>query len=238
MRGVVFFLILLSVFSLGLDIPKELGKVQSCPYRVVFLHSDIVAIRYPVFLMEDSQRLNEEVERLVDAMFSCWKNSLVDNVKAGLRDLTFFSLDFEIRRCDNKIISLTIIDSAYTGGAHPLPSMKAVNFDRRSGKVLHLKDLFLPGVDYVSEISKFVEESFKKNKVFLLEKFERIKEDQDFYIDNSGIVVFFQPYEYTSFAYGFPRVHINFDDLEGLRKDLKGELFSDFPRPWTENRVW
>ena len=45
--------------------------------------------------------------------------------------------------------------------------------------------------------------------------FEAIRADQDFYLSNNELVVYFQAYEYTPYAAGIPEFAAGFPTIEG-----------------------
>ncbi len=217
MKRFYVFLLALSVVAFGLEIPKEFGEVKRKDYRVIFYKSKIMEIKYPQFLNEKFKDLNKVLESTVDSMWNEWKDDLVKNIKAGFK--TSYYLEFSIERFDDKIVSIVFEDYAYTGGAHGIPSRKVVNYDLKEKKLLRLSDLFKKGVDWKSQINRFVREYFKH--VPTLNKFESISDDQSFYIGTWGIVVFFAPYEYTPYAAGFPEIPISFSALKGLKDEYR-----------------
>lgn len=215
MRKFLIFLSILPIFVYGLDIPKEFGKVERLDYKIVFYRSDILEMKYPQFFGEKFKDLNEVLKSTVESMWNGWKDDLLDNIKGGFR--TSYYLGFSIKRFDDRVISVVFEDYAYTGGAHGMPSRRVVNYDVKRKKLLKLGDLFEKGINWKSQINKFVKEYFKK--VPTLSKFESIDDDQDFYITSWGIVVFFAPYEYTPYAEGFPEIHISYKSLKGVKEE-------------------
>ena len=50
----------------------------------------------------------------------------------------------------------------------------------------------------------------------LLNPFEMIREDQDFYIEGDTLVVYFQQYELMAYAYVFPEFRISMSTLSDV----------------------
>ncbi len=204
------------LFTLGvafsLVIPRELGEVEKFSYRVEIYRNDILDIWYPVFERED---LNDAVRKTVEGIWSEVKDDLVSNVEGGFRNRTFFSLRFEIKRMDDKVVSVLFDSLAYLGGAHGIPKRVALNYDLREKKILKLSDLF-EGEGWKEALNEEVEKKLKGMK--LINEFRGLKENPDFYITSWGIVIFFQVYEYTPFAQGFPEIPIP-RSFEYMKKD-------------------
>lgn len=86
-------------------------------------------------------------------------------------------------------------------------TVKLYNIDKKTDQILELKDMFPEGTDYVTLLSEAAKEEMRKNmkedegKVYFLDEevgynFETIKEDQNFYINESGrMVLVFDEYE-------------------------------------------
>ncbi len=194
------------LFTLGvafsLVIPKELGEVEKLSYRVEIYRNDILDIWKPVFERED---LNEAVKETVESIWNEFAEDLVSNVESGFRNRTFFSLRFEIKRIDERIVSILFDSLIYLGGAHGIPKRVALNYDLKEKKVLKLSDLF-EGEGWKEALNEEVGKKLKGMK--LINEFKGLKENPDFYITSWGLVIFFQVYEYTSFAQGFPEIPI------------------------------
>lgn len=73
-----------------------------------------------------------------------------------------------------------------------------------SGKLYQLKDLFFPNSPYVEKLSEMVNAQIERRSIQVFEKPVTIREDQDYYLANKCLVLFFQLYEITPYVYGFP----------------------------------
>lgn len=88
-------------------------------------------------------------------------------------------------------------------------------FNKKKGEIVTLKEILGNDSDCVSTISKYIKNKMitlnkKRNGMFWVEKgspeeFERIKDDQNFYINNKGaLVICFDKYEVAAGAQGSP----------------------------------
>ena len=124
---------------------------------------------------------------------------------------------YELKNNQRRILSLTLTNFAYTQhAAHGMTYMKGLTFDVNSGKSYTLKDLFKPGSPYVQTISKIIDLQIKRRDITLLNGFPGIKPNQDFYIADKCLVVFFQLYEITAYVYGFPMFPISVYELQDI----------------------
>lgn len=76
--------------------------------------------------------------------------------------------------------------------AHGMTYLKALTFDIGTGKVYLLSELFKPGSNYVKVISDIVAEQIKRRNITLLDGFNGIKPNQDYYLADKTIVIYFQ----------------------------------------------
>ncbi|HHY20883.1 MAG TPA: DUF3298 domain-containing protein [Bacilli bacterium] len=56
----------------------------------------------------------------------------------------------------------------------------------------------------------------KQRDIFLLNGFTVIRPDQDFYIADKALVIYFQLYEITPYAYGFPMFPISVYEIQDI----------------------
>jgi hypothetical protein len=124
---------------------------------------------------------------------------------------------YEIKTNERGILSLTIGNYAYPyHAAHGLTIVKGLTFDVKSGDKIELKDLFKPGIYYVKELSDIVAQQIKDRNIELLGEFNGIRPDQDFYIADKSLVLFFQLYEITPYYMGLQYFPISVYQIQGM----------------------
>lgn len=124
---------------------------------------------------------------------------------------------YEIKTNERNVLSLSFINYAYTyQAAHGLTLIKSLTFDIKTGKSYTLKELFKPGSDYIGRISEIIKAQIKERDVPLLDEFKAIRPDQDFYIADKALVIYFQLYEITPYVYGFPMFPISVYSLQDI----------------------
>jgi len=136
--------------------------------------------------------------------------AIVNAVNKQLREqgypqnpLTDVTAHYELKTNERGILSLTLWNYAFSGGAHGLTIQNALTFNTETGKAYALKDLFKPGSDYVAKLSAIIKAELKSRDIPLLVEFNSIKPDQDFYIADKALVIYFQVYELAAYVYGF-----------------------------------
>jgi len=115
---------------------------------------------------------------------------------------------YYIRTNERSLLSLSIEMYGFGGGAHGFTILKSVTFDLRTGKIYRLRDFFAEDVDYVKYITEIVKKQIVEKEIPVIVDFTAISPDQDFYIENNNLVVYFQLYELAPYAWGFPTFEI------------------------------
>ena len=125
---------------------------------------------------------------------------------------------YELKTNQRGILSLNIIVYSFTGGAHGMTIIKSLTFDTKTGKQYSLKSYLSLEVIMRKKISSIVNKKITDWNIELLGKFEGIRSDQDFYIADTVLVIYFQLYEITPYVWGFPYFPIPILDLADIIK--------------------
>ncbi|NLK44196.1 MAG: DUF3298 and DUF4163 domain-containing protein [Tissierellia bacterium] len=150
-------------------------------------------------------------------------NSILEAIYEQLKDQGYYDNPeteitgtWELKNDSKGILSLTLINYAFSGGAHGLTKVKGLTFDLSTGKQYELHELFKPKSDYVDLISEKIKKQIKKRDIPVLDEFTKIRIDQDYYIADLSLVIFFQLYEITPYVYGIPYFPISIYSLEDI----------------------
>ena len=124
---------------------------------------------------------------------------------------------YEIKTNERNILSISLSNYAYAfQHANGLTLMKSLTFDVQTGKSYQLKDLFKPGSDYVKVLSDIVQKQIKARDIQLLNGFPGISPNQDFYIADKALVLYFQAIEITPHYVGLPMFPISVFELQTI----------------------
>jgi len=123
---------------------------------------------------------------------------------------------YELKTNERQVLSLSLINYAFSGGAHGLTLQNSLTFNTQTGKSYTLRELFKPGANYVQKLSDIVKAQIKARDIQTLEPFTSIRPDQDFYIADKSLVLYFQLYEITPYVYGFPYFPISAYALQDI----------------------
>ncbi|MGN7479346.1 DUF3298 domain-containing protein [Solibacillus silvestris] len=121
---------------------------------------------------------------------------------------------YEIKNNQRQVLSLSLSNYTYhQHAAHGMTYIQSLTFDLEKERICTLGDLFKPGSDYVKRISDLVELQIQARDIPLLGEFTGIQPNQDFYIADKALVIYFQLYEITPYVVGLPMFPISVFDL-------------------------
>jgi uncharacterized protein YegP (UPF0339 family) len=172
-----------------------------------------VHLRYPVVSglpdKDVERRINHRIQDLIYQMI---------RDEGYVEDLTKdFTGSYKIRVNENGILSLTVEIYSYAeGAAHGMTVVKSLTFDMATGKVFRLRELFRLNSNYKAIINKMIKHEIKEKDVPLIAEFSGISEDEDFYLTEKALVIYFQLYEYTPYAYGIPEFSVPYKALQSV----------------------
>ncbi|MDB5194832.1 MAG: yjeA [Parcubacteria group bacterium] len=122
-----------------------------------------------------------------------------------------------------------------TFGAHPNTTFKTFTFDKKTGTILSLKDLFAPGADYLTSLSTLARkmlpatiaarEGIKASQVdtSMLNSgtAAKVENFQNWYVDGKNLVLIFPPYQVAAYAAGEQIVSIPSSQLTSLKANTQ-----------------
>lgn len=123
---------------------------------------------------------------------------------------------FEIKTNQRGVLSLSLLNYVFTGGAHGTTIQKSLTFDAETGKLYTLGELFKPNSNYVATLNKLVQAQIKARDLPILGEYPGISPKQDFYIADKALVLYFQLYELVPYVWGFPYFPISVYELQAI----------------------
>lgn len=200
-----------AVFNLPVTIPGIHAESEIATVTIVEnTEAYTIDAQYPQFDIPDiDAQIRSDVERALTEF-----RALPKNPSDSATQKNTFTGRFENAYRGEDIVSVKLILSQYTGGAHNLTLISGVSFDRKTGKRLLLNDA-LPyigkSVETISEVAtaqfkeKFGEGFFSEGATSNPENFS------SFVIEKDTVTFIFQQYQVAAYAFGpqaitFPRV--------------------------------
>lgn len=124
---------------------------------------------------------------------------------------------YEVMVNDNSIIS--ILFSLYTyiyHAAHGLTVYSSITANTMTGKIYSFRDLFNPKVYYVGYLNELAKQYIKDNNITLINEYNGITQNQEFYLTKDKLVLYYQVYEYTPYYYGLFKIEIPYEKIKNL----------------------
>lgn len=124
---------------------------------------------------------------------------------------------FEIKTNERGIFCVQMSNYAISQpAAHGYTVLKSLTFSLKTGTAYELRDLFLPDENYVFVLSKLVQEQIKSRSIPLIHPFQSIQPNQDYYLADKSLVIYFPLFELAPYYYGFPMFPISIYEISEM----------------------
>lgn len=174
---------------------------------------------------ESIATINESIEEMTDRLIA----SFEEQMETGEGHKGIYT-DHEVVTDTDTWFTLRINVTEVAGSG--VQYQYYYHIDKTTGKIASLKDLFAEDADYVTPISENIIKQMKEqmeqdeSKIYWVDSqevidapFEKIKEDQNFYLDDSGqIVICFDEYEVAPGYMGLVQFTIEKEAVADIRK--------------------
>ena len=170
---------------------------------------------------------NKEQEEEINNKIIKWTEDWINEVKQIADEyfkdkpepLMAYQLYARYKLTNNSdIISFYIDYYQFSGGAHGITNRIAYNIEKSSGNEMQLKDIFKDNYNYKNVINEEINRQISKDpdRYFTgKDGFNGIGDNQNFYIKNNTLVIYFGLYEIAPYASGISEFIIPNNLLEG-----------------------
>ena len=174
------------------------------------IERDYISVYYPQVQglgnTDVENRINRRILNLVEDLI----NSQLD--EEAIVEITGSYL---VRLNKKSLLSIRFEIYSYREmAAHGLTIVKSLTFDLNSGRVYQLADFFWPDSGYIQYISNQIKSQMIEKDIPLIADFNSIDENQEYYLSDKFLIIYFQLYEYTPYVYGIPQFHISLEELQ------------------------
>ncbi len=185
--------------------------VQIISKRIIMPNLEVF---YPFIIAGASssaiQKMNQHIYNLVNKL-------IVEQEYYKSPQTTQVNGYFEIKTNERGILSLSIINYTYHyHAAHGLTIIKSLTFNIKTGKSYQLYELFKPETDYIKILSEIIKRQIKERNILLLDEFKGVNPNQDYYIADKALVIYYQLYELTAYVFGFPQFPISVYEIQDI----------------------
>lgn len=162
-----------------------------------------VTIDYPVVLGLKKTRAEEKINNTIMDLV----NKLILEQEELMKERGFNRFItkgwFELKSNERGILSLSISNYTYPQeGISGLTIDKSLTFNIQSGKEYSLDEMFKEDSNYIKVLSHIIKEQIEERDIELIKDFNEIAPNQDYYIADKSLVIYFQTLEYTPRYYG------------------------------------
>lgn len=188
--------------------------LQIIPWRLTLpnlevFYPKIVAGTNPEAMERMNQQIYDLMQRLITSQ-DYYQNPQTAQVTGS----------FELKNNQRGVLSLTLINYTYhLHAAHGNTIIKSLTFDIATGKNYQLGELFKPNTNYQQRLGRIIEKQIRERQIPLLEKFPGVKPNQDYYIADKALVIYYQLYELTAYVYGLPMFPISVFEIQDIIKE-------------------
>ena len=168
-------------------------------------------VYYPQVVLSESSSWQYEINQAIIEQVKDLITLQTGSIPTSVEQMLGF---YEIKNNQRNILSLALSNYTYHfHAAHGMTYIKSLTFDFNKEKLVQLEDLFIPGSNYVEVISNHIQQQIEQRNIQLLDDFTTIQPQQDFYIADKTLVIYFQLYEITPYVEGLPMFPISVFDL-------------------------
>ncbi|SCZ13132.1 Copper amine oxidase N-terminal domain-containing protein [Paenibacillus polysaccharolyticus] len=190
-------------------------QVKSTKANVTVKNAE-VDVQYPQVSGLESKEaetaINKVLKDEVDTAVAAFKKQTSEFGGATANRPYAFEASYVVTYNENGVLGLITQRYEDYAGAHGMTTRTGHTFALDTGKELTLDDVIANNKSMRETISKKVGEQLKAN-AGTLNDYKGLNKDQDFYVTPTGAVVFFQLYEYTAYAEGFPEFKFTYKDI-------------------------
>lgn len=175
------------------------------------------------------EKLNHQFKENAKTLISAFEKDALEYSKDMPAHQTV-TADYEVKTNNDHYLSIDCYILRTAADSNTIHSFYTI--DKKTGKLLTLKDLFKENADYVTVLSDYIlKEMIRQNKEedamfftkdepdYNVEGFKKIKKNQNFYINNDGnLVICFDKYEVAAGAQGSPEFVIPQKVISGIEK--------------------
>lgn len=182
-------------------------------YPEIKISNEHVQNKINVLLKQEMYNFKKYLEDIYNETVSMYSEEIIKNSN---------SFDYEGHsnfeyQVVNEVLSIRMVFSQFTGGAHPMTYMKSYNFDLKTGNILKIGDIFN---NDGKKVYKEIVDNEIKSKInenpdnYFVDEFKGINENTQYYLTKDGVVIFFQLYELAPYSSGIPEFKIPYSFFE------------------------
>lgn len=174
-----------------------------------------------IFYPQVTRMQNQTLENFINQSIVQETQALINQQVAEMPTTVAEMLgSFEIKNNQRNVLSLSLTNYTYHDkAAHGMTYIRSLTFDLVDGTRCSLEDLFKQGSNYIERLSNIIKAQIREREIQLINEFTAIHPNQDFYIADKALVIYFQLYDITPYVFGFPMFPISVYEIQDIIKE-------------------
>lgn len=176
---------------------------------------DKFSISYPVI---KNVKDKESIKKINDSITTCVSKLFKDQVLIpAVVNFTDVIGNYETMVNKNQVLSILFNMATYVyKAAHGFTKYSAITVNTTTGHIYTFNELFNPKINYVEIINNLAKEYIEENNIQLINEYKGVVDNQEYYLTDNSLVLFYQIYEYTPYYYGIFKISIPYEKIENI----------------------
>ena len=178
-----------------------------------------IDVKIPYIAENDNpfiQKINQTISDNIMNGVNSLKEMMANTPSYIPRDRFSYQASYNVEFNRNGLLSLTVEDYIYSGGAHGMPYKYSYVFDLKTGAQYNLTSIFDKNFDYITflntKINHIIATSDEWNNKGSI-NFKTVSDDTAFYLTDDKLVVHFPVYELGPYVIGSPHFEIPLSEV-------------------------
>lgn len=172
-------------------------------------------IEYPLIPNDNNDKALLKVNNyIIDEVSELFKSQVLLPEKVDFYEV-FGTYEVTVNKND----ILSILFSMYTyvkEAAHGVTAYSSLTVNTKTGVIYSFNDLFNPKMNYIPIINEIAKQYIKDNNIQLINEYKGVTPNQQYYLTEKELVLYYQPYEYTPGYYGIFKIEIPYNKIRNL----------------------
>ncbi|WP_367362049.1 DUF3298 and DUF4163 domain-containing protein [Mesotoga sp.] len=222
------FIALAVVFSYTVDLPEQIfvsqGRLISVLGENVIEDSEICAVNVQIPSVNGlrDRPFEQFLNSTIEGEISQYRSEIEELARKAFEESKtsewpFRTFDVYVvysAYLSDGILSIDMVFSEFTGGAHPNASRRTYNIDLEKSRLVALHNI-LGSKKTEEKLNGLIKEEISARDDLWPEYFEGVTSDQGFYLKGGRLCIYFQPYEIGPWAVGMPEFCFSLEELLG-----------------------
>ncbi|WP_102398983.1 DUF3298 and DUF4163 domain-containing protein [Haloimpatiens massiliensis] len=179
------------------------------------INPETFKISYPFLKNYEPDEIKDIInDEITNKVLDLFKNQVLIPEKIDFAEIISF---YEVPLNDKGLLSILFGIYTYVEkAAHGFTKYASITIDIKTGKIYDFGELFNPKFFYKPLLDELAKEYIIKNNVPLLTEYNGVQPNQEFYLTPTSLVMYYQVYEYTPYAYGLFKIEIPYEKIKTI----------------------